>query len=59
MSYINHLFDWKFKSFDCLFTKSHFKANFDADLFFMDCKQNQYLNRGDYIKTDKNSTNLQ
>ena len=42
-----------------LFTKRHFKANFDSDLFFMDFKQNQYINRGDYIKIDKNSTNLQ
>ena len=25
----------------------------------MDSKQNQYINRGDYIKIDKNSTNLQ
>ena len=25
----------------------------------MDFKQNQYINRGDYIKIDKNSTNLQ
>ena len=41
------------------FTKRHFKSNFDSDLFFMDFKQNQYINRGDYIKMDKNSTNLQ
>ena len=25
----------------------------------MDFKQNQYINRGGYIKTDKNSMNLQ
>ena len=25
----------------------------------MDFKQNQYINRGDYIKIDKDSTNLQ
>ena len=24
----------------------------------MDFKQNQYINRGDYIKIDKNNTNL-
>ena len=41
------------------FYKKHFKANFDSDLFFMDFKENQYLNRGDYIKINKNSTNLQ
>ena len=41
------------------FAKRHFKAKFDSDLFLMDFKQNQYINRGDYIKIDKNSTNLQ
>ena len=25
----------------------------------MDFKQNQYINRGDYVEIDKNSTNLQ
>ena len=41
------------------FTERPYKANFDSDIFFMDFKQNQYINRGDYIKIDKNSTNLQ
>ena len=42
-----------------VFTKRNFKANFDSDLFFMDFKQNQYVDRGGNIKIDKNSTNLQ
>ena len=41
-----------------VFTKRHFKANFDSDLFVMDFKQNQYINRGDYIKINKTSKNL-
>ena len=42
-----------------VFTKRNFKANFDSDLFFMDFKQNQYIDRGDNIKIAKNSMNLQ